>query len=106
MWWIPVAVASVIVIIITVVLIRTVRFVPSVKNEIVPSQLDFDREKSVSDLASMIRCKTVSHTDELLDDENEFLRFDELLPSIFPKIFENFIFKFIFRLYDRKSNSP
>ncbi len=44
-------------------------------------QVTVDEEKTVQDMAEMIRCKTVSYNDESLIDKAEFKKFQELLPK-------------------------
>ena len=75
-------------VLIAVVLIRTLTFkpktLPTVKEESIP----LDRDKIVSDMAEMIRCKTVSNRDESLVDRAEFAKFEVLLRKRFPLIHE------------------
>lgn len=44
-------------------------------------------EKAVSDLAEMIRCKTVSDRNHDAEDEREFKKFKTLLPTLFPNVY-------------------
>ena len=94
MWWIPTSgVGVLIVAFVAVIFIRTLLFVPK-KNKIGDTSPVFvNSEKAVSDLAEMIRCKTVSHTDPSLDDESEFEKFERLLPALFPKIHSTCLFE-------------
>ncbi len=83
MWLIPV----ILVIIIAVILIRTLRFVPEKQSASVPEAIQVDGDKATRDLAEMIKCKTISHRNSDEDDESEFLKFEKLLPELFPKVF-------------------
>ena len=83
MWLIPV----ILVILIAVILIRTLRFVPEKQSASVPEAIQVDGDKATRDLAEMIKCKTISHRNPDEDDESEFLKFEKLLPELFPKVF-------------------
>ena len=83
MWLIPV----ILVVLIAVILIRTLRFVPEKQSALVPEAIQVDSDKATRDLAEMIKCKTISHRNSDEDDESEFLKFEKLLPELFPKVF-------------------
>lgn len=86
MWAIPVV--SVLVIFILIIAIRTIRFKPREQDSTAVSPVYVNGDKATGDLAEMIKCKTVSHRDQSLDDAAEFERFEKLLPTLFPKVFE------------------
>lgn len=48
--------------------------------------LSFDRDRAVSTLAALVRCKTVSHRDAALEDNAEFEKLIALLPELFPHV--------------------
>ena len=88
MWWIPASgLGIIIVVFLAIILIRALLFVPPKKKKIDVEPVFVNSEKAVSDLANMIRCKTVSNTDPSLDDEGEFEKFEQLLPTIFPNVY-------------------
>ena len=69
-----------------IILIRTLNFKPkTVKNEPV-ERLEVPKDLAAENLAEMIRCRTVSHLDPTLDDEEEFEKFVRLLPKLFPNV--------------------
>lgn len=70
-----------------VVIVRTLLFVPKEQKTISPQPVNADSEKAVSDLAEMIKCKTVSNFDRSLEDDAEFEKFKALLPKLFPNIY-------------------
>jgi len=74
---------------IAVIVVRTVRFKPLPQTPVEHTKVEIDAEKAARDLSDMIRCKTVSHADASLDDDSEFLKFEMLLPTLFPKVFYN-----------------
>lgn len=88
MWWfILPGVGSLLIAFVAVIFIRTFLFVPKKieQNDVAP--VFVNSEKAVADLAEMIKCKTVSHSDPTLDDEAEFEKFEQLLPTLFPKVY-------------------
>lgn len=91
MWWIVFPVL--LVVFLAVIFIRALLFKPK-KAPVVPIPPVFvNGEKATGDLAQMIKCKTVSHPDPSLDDESEFKRFEELLPTLFPAVFSKCSFE-------------
>ena len=73
---------------IAVVLIRTLCFKPKAMPSVPEETIALDREKIVADMSDMIKCKTVSYTDESLVDRAEFAKFEALLRERFPLIHE------------------
>lgn len=71
-----------------VLVFRAVSFTP--KEEYNPSgeTVTLDSEKIVKDMVEMIRCKTISYNDPTLIDREEFSRFQNLLPQLFPRLHE------------------
>jgi len=71
-----------------VLLVRTLRFVPEKTAPVVSTPAEIDEEKVIDDFRAMIRCKTVSYSDDSLIDEAEFDKFRALLKERFPKMHE------------------
>lgn len=69
-----------------VILIRTLRFKPEPLPPATGETVSLDRDKIVSDMADMIRCRTVSHRDGSLTDFGEFEKFRALLAERFPRV--------------------
>lgn len=69
-----------------ILLVRAAMFTP--KPELTPSQETYtlDADKIVTDMQEMIRCRTISYNDEDLIDAEEFQKFRELLPRLYPKV--------------------
>jgi len=72
---------------IAVLLIRTARFKPLPQTSVAQTPVEIDADKAALDFAEMLRCKTISHADASLDDNSEFLKFEMLLPKLFPNVF-------------------
>ena len=65
---------------------RAVAFKPKREEPAGEEPVRCDEAKAVFDLAEMIRCKTVSDTDESKEDDAEFEKFEKLLPRLFPEV--------------------
>ena len=87
-WIIGGIIAAMLLIFLSVIIIRTLRFLPYKEREQEVNPIEIDREKIVADMVDMIRCKTVSDRDESRIDRNEFVKFQALLQERFPKIHE------------------
>lgn len=81
-----------------VVLVRTLRFRPIVKQEDPERPVEFDREKVVSNLQTLVRCKTVSYRDSSMEDDAEFEKLIAALPALYPAVFQRCTMK---RMPDR-----
>ena len=75
-------------ILVAVVLIRALMFKPKEEASRSPESVIVDTDRVVSGLAEMVRCRTVSSNDRAEEDEGEFDRFRELLPTLFPLIYK------------------
>lgn len=71
-----------------VLLVRTIAFKPAPLPPAERSEVTLDREKIISDMADMIRCRTVSDRDPENVDWSEFEKFQALLADRFPRIHE------------------
>lgn len=82
-------VGIIILIFVLVILFRTISFKPqeNIKREI--ENIDYDYEKSISNLQKLVRCKTISYFDHSLEDDSEFDKLTNLLPELYPNVFKN-----------------
>ena len=71
-----------------VILVRAVRFAPERKEKNQITEVSLNREKIIEDMAEMIRCKTVSYTEEELICWEEFTKFEQVLQERFPLIYK------------------
>ena len=69
------------------VLIRALCFTP--KKQTLPQreELTYDKEAAVSALQQLVQCKTISYNDPALEDEGEFRKLIDLLPTLYPNVF-------------------
>lgn len=77
-----------IIILIVTVIVRTIRFKPREVQVPVAEAIELNREKIITDMVDMIRCKTVSNRDDNLVSWEEFEKFRALLQERFPLIHE------------------
>ena len=87
------AVLLALIILALILLIRAARFVPEKVERDKAAPIYINNEKAVSDLAEMIKCKTVSDNDKSNEDESEFAKFEALLQRLFPNVFAKCTFE-------------
>ena len=83
--WIAVALAA----LLTVLIIRTVRFRPGDVYTGNTDSVTFDRDRAVDSLAKLVRCKTVSRETHEEEDEAEFSNLVGMLPELYPLVSQN-----------------
>lgn len=96
------------IIFILIITIRAAIFQPLPEEEAKPESFSVNREKIIDDMASMIRCKTVSNRKDELTDWDEFNKFKELLVERYPLIHKTCRREFIGKtgiLYHMKGKS-
>ncbi len=71
------------------IVLRALRFRPAFVQEVTADSVTLNRDKITTDLADMIRCKTVSYRDYALEDTAEFQKFQQLLVERFPLIHQH-----------------
>ena len=87
MLWLLALIPAAIVIFLAVIILRAVAFKPLEQPVINEAEEDFDREKTVSNLRTLVRFKTVSYRDSSLEDNAEFEAFIAELPKLYPNVF-------------------
>lgn len=70
------------------VIIRTLLFKPNTTIKANDEVIEFNGDKAVENLRTLVRFKTVSYADKSLEDDKEFNRFIESLPSLYPNVFK------------------
>ncbi len=78
---------------IAVLLIRTLCFNPKPQGSISDEEITFDKERVISNLQTLVRCKTISYNDRAMEDEAEFRKLIDSLPGLYPKVFETCSFQ-------------
>ena len=107
-----IVVLACIVIFLAVVLIRTLRFTPTVQPVTESETIEFDRDRAISNLAELIKCKTISYSDHSLEDDAEFEKLISKLPALYPNVFAKCEFRqlpdraLLFRWAGKASDAP
>ena len=86
-------IGALIILFIAIVLIRTLTFRPKPIPTIDDSEVSFDKAKVIDDLASLIRCKTISRIDHVGEDDTEFEKLVDMLPELYPNVYAKCEFK-------------
>ena len=87
MWWLLLIPAALLVFL-AVIIIRALNFSPRSQPKISETEEKFDSDKAVNDLCELVRCKTVSYRDGSLEDDAEFEKFINSLPTLYPNVFK------------------
>lgn len=82
-------IAGIFLVFVAVIAVRTALFRPKPQNKIPQEIIDFDRERAISALQRLIRCKTVSYNDPNLEDDREFEKLISALPELYPNVFDH-----------------
>ena len=72
-----------------VIIIRTLNFKPHAADPIDEREENFDKERAIDSLAKLVRCKTISRYTREEEDDAEFNKLYDLLPTLYPKVFES-----------------
>ncbi len=81
-----------------VIFIRTAMFKKKPAVEVFNNSEDFDKDKSIDNLRTLVRFKTISYRDSEKEDNSEFEKLIDSLPKLYPAVFEKCEFM---RLPDR-----
>ncbi len=73
---------------VAVVLVRTFNFKPKAMPTVDESEVSFDKEKVINDLAALVKCKTVSRYDHKDEDDGEFEKLISMLPDLYPEVYK------------------
>lgn len=71
-----------------VILVRTAGFKPKAEAAMDYGTEEFDRDKVITNLQTLVRCKTVSYRDHSLEDDAEFRKLIDALPGLYPNVFK------------------
>ncbi|MBQ5840722.1 MAG: M20/M25/M40 family metallo-hydrolase, partial [Clostridia bacterium] len=85
-WYIGGGLLAACVVFLLVLVLRAWRFRPCALPPVEEVEVSLNRDKILTDMADMIRCKTVSYRDHTLEAEEEFEKFRALLVERFPRI--------------------
>ncbi len=84
--WPLLLIPTIIVVFLAVIIIRALRFSPKPQPKASDEEISFDREKATNNLSKLITFRTVSYRDHSLEDDAEFERLVEGLPTLYPNV--------------------
>ena len=95
-----------------VILARTMMFTPPKEEPEEAEEIKLDGAESIRNLFALIRCRTVSHANSALEDDEEFEKLIGLLPSLYPNVWKTCALKrfdgrgLLFRWQGRTEGEP
>ena len=72
-----------------VILARTLMFTPPKEEQKVFEEIELDGAESIRNLFTLVRCRTVSYSNPVLEEEAEFEKLIGLLPELYPNVWKN-----------------
>ena len=72
-----------------VILARTLMFTPPKEEQKVCEEIELDGAESIRNLFALVRCRTVSYSNPVLEEEAEFEKLIGLLPELYPNVWKN-----------------
>lgn len=88
MLWLLALIPAAIVIFLAIILVRAINFKPQEQNLTNDTVEKFDSDGAIDALRTLVRFKTVSYKDRALEDDSEFKKLVDSLPSLYPHVFE------------------
>ena len=88
MWWIFLLIPAALLIFIAVIIIRALNFKPKAQPKVNENEENFDKDRAITALQELIKCKTVSYRDASLENDGEFEKLINSLPSLYPNVFD------------------
>ena len=79
---------GVVVLFLLVLIIRALCFNPKPQPEVSQEKVTFDKDAAVASLQKLVQCRTISYVDHSLEDDGEFQKLVDMLPTLYPKVFE------------------
>ena len=86
MWWIFLVALAIV--FIAIIVIRTLLFTPKKLVAVSEKEISFEKDAAVEALRELVKCKTVSYKDSSLEDDAEFQKLIDKLPSLYPNVFK------------------
>lgn len=95
-----------------VVIVRTLKFKPKVQLKPLDNEEIFDTDRAISNLQTLIKCKTVSFYTREGENEGEFQKLISSLPNLYPEVFRVCEYRelkdraLLFKWEGKEHNSP
>ena len=71
-----------------VIIIRALIFKPKAQPPVSQETVTFDKDAAVDALAQLVRCKTISYNNKAMEDDGEFQKLLDLLPTLYPHVYK------------------
>ena len=71
-----------------VIIIRALLFKPKAQPPVSQETVTFDIDAAVDALAQLVRCKTISYNNKAMEDDGEFQKLLDLLPTLYPHVYK------------------
>lgn len=71
-----------------IIVIRAMLFRPKAQTAVSQESVSFNKDAAVDALAQLVRCKTISYNNKAMEDEAEFQKFLNLLPTLYPHVYK------------------
>lgn len=88
-----IALGGVIFVLLLVIICRTIAFKPKAQGTAGQTDTDFDKDRALDCLQTLVKFKTVSSRNPELEDESQFEALTHALPSLYPNVFKVCEFK-------------
>lgn len=87
MWYLFLLIPAALLVFIAVILVRGAMFKPKAQPVVSDREERFDSERAIENLRALVRFKTVSYRDPSLENDEEFKKLIDALPSLYPNVF-------------------
>ncbi len=81
------AALAAVIVLLTIILIRALTFKPKAGPKVLATEEKFNSDRAAENLCALVKCKTVSYRDHTLEDDSEFEKLIDLLPSLYPNVY-------------------
>ena len=85
MWWL-LLIPGALIVFLGIIVIRAAVYSPKPQPIVSDKEECFDRDRSIEALRTLVRCKTVSYRDSKLEDDAEFEKLIDSLPTLYPNV--------------------
>ena len=86
MWPFLIAIPAALLIFLAIIFIRALNFKPKPQPKLDEDKISFDSERAANNLCELVRCKTISYKDHSLEDDAEFQKLINMLPTLYPNV--------------------
>jgi len=85
--WLLLLIPAALILFVAILLVRALRFKPKAQPTLLEGEEQFDKDRVIECLRTLVRCKTISYRDTSLEDDAEFEKLIDTLPTLYPNVF-------------------